>query len=133
MKTYCSTCGSGTSYTMVKPKFCSSCGETFSALNKTPSKRILKVDPRNPRATVLEEVAEEEFEMPNMNKLDVDIHASKSFNVVSLKEIAGTNRDGHDDGYVREADPSYSVGSVVDDFMRDAGSSSRANEQTQET
>ena len=102
MKTYCSTCGSGTSYTMVKPKFCSSCGETFSTLGKTPSKRVFKADPRNPLATVQEEIEEEEFEMPNMDKLDVDIHVSKSFDVVSLKEMAGSHLSSHDDGYVRK-------------------------------
>ena len=70
MKAYCPTCGSGTSYAATKPKFCSSCGKAFSALNKTPAKRVFKADPRNPVATIQEEVEEEEFEMPDMNKLD---------------------------------------------------------------
>ena len=81
MKVYCPTCGSGTSYAATKPKFCSSCGEAFSALNKTPAKRVFKADPRNPIATIREEVEEEEFEMPNMDKLHIDINASRSFNV----------------------------------------------------
>ena len=41
--------------------------------------------------------------------------------------------EGHNDGYVREADPTYSAESLAEDFQRDAGSSSRTNEQTQET
>ena len=85
MKVYCPTCGSGTSYAATKPKFCSSCGEAFSALNKTPAKRVFKTDPRNPVATIREEVGEEEFEMPNMDKLDIDINASRLFNVTSLR------------------------------------------------
>jgi len=132
MKVYCPTCGSGTSYAATKPKFCSSCGEAFSALNKTPAKRVFKTDPRNPVATIREEVGEEEFEMPNMDKLDIDINASRSFNVTSLKDLAGSDQEGVSDGYVREADPTYSKESFAEDFMRDAGSS-RNHEQAQET
>ena len=62
MKVYCPTCGSGTAYTMSKPKFCSSCGEAFSALNKIPAKRVFRADPRNNAATIQEEVQEEEVQ-----------------------------------------------------------------------
>ena len=133
MKVYCPTCGSGTDYSLKKPKFCAGCGEAFSALNKTPAKRVFKTDPHNPVATIQEEVEEEEFEMPNIDRLDVEINASKSFKVTSFKDLAGTDLDGNDDGYVREADPTYSAESLAEDFQRDAGSSSRTNEQTQET
>ena len=118
---------------MSKPKFCSSCGEAFSALNKIPAKRVFRADPRNNAATIQEEVQEEEFEMPNMDKLDVDIRASKTFDVISLKNLAGSNIEGMEDGYVREADTTYTEESLAQDFLRDAGSSSKANEQTQET
>ena len=133
MKVYCPTCGSGTDYSLKKPKFCAGCGEAFSALNKTPAKRVFKTDPHNPVAPIQEEVEEEEFEMPDMNWLDVDIRAGRSFNVVPLEKLAGTGLEGHNDGYVREADPTYSAESLAEDFQRDAGSSSRTNEQTQET
>ena len=118
--------------TATKPKFCSSCGEAFSALNKTPAKRVFKADPRNPIATIREEVEEEEFEMPNMDKLDIDINASRLFNVTSLKDLAGSDQEGISDGYIREADPTYSKESLAEDFMRDAGPS-RNHEQAQET
>ena len=133
MKVYCPTCGSGTNYTMTKPKFCSSCGKGFSSINKTPAKRVFKADPQNPVATIQEEVEEEEFEMPNMNRLDVEFQGSKSFQVQSFKDLAGTNLDGNNDGYVREADTTYSAESLAEDFRRDAGSSAKANDQTQET
>ena len=133
MKVYCPTCGSGTGYTMSKPKFCSSCGEGFSALNKTSAKRVFKADPRNSAATIQEEIEEEEFEVPNIDRLDVDIRASRDFNVTSFKDLAGSNVGGLEDNYVREADTTYSAESLAEDFLRDAGSSSRANEQTQET
>ena len=131
MKVYCSTCGSGTNYTMTKPKFCSSCGGSFSALARTPAKRVFKADPQNLAATIQEEVEEEEFEMPDIDKLDVDISASRSFEATLLKDLAvGDQQQG--DGYVRETDPTYSKDSINEDFRRDAGSS-RNHERTQET
>tara|TARA_R110000744_G_scaffold141455_1_gene252857 strand:- start:1189 stop:1587 length:399 start_codon:yes stop_codon:yes gene_type:complete len=132
MKVYCPTCGSGTEYSLKKPKFCAGCGEAFSALNKAPAKRVFKTNPQNPIATIQEEVEEEEFEMPDMDKLDVDIRTSRSFNIVSLKNLAVGEKQ-QDDGYVREADPTYSKTSFTEDFRRDAGSSSRDHEQTQQT
>ena len=131
MKVYCSTCGSGTNYTMTKPKFCSSCGGAFSALAKAPAKRVFKANPQNPVATVQEEVEEEEFEMPNMDKLEIDINTSRSFGIVSLKDLA-VGEAQQNDGYVRESDPTYSKESFSEDFRRDAGSS-RNHESTQET
>ena len=70
--------------------------------------------------------------MPNMDKLDVDINASQLFNIVSLKDLAVGDKQ-QNDGYVREADPTYSKKSFAEDFRRDAGSSSINHEQTQET
>ena len=60
MKVYCPTCGSGTEYSLKKPKFCAGCGEAFSALNKAAAKRVFRTDPKNPVATIQEEVEEEE-------------------------------------------------------------------------
>ncbi len=132
MKVYCPTCGSGTEYSLKKPKFCAGCGEAFSALNKAAAKRVFRTDPKNPVATIQEEVEEEEFEMPNMDKLDVDIRASQLFNIMSLKDLAVGEKQ-QNDGYAREADPTYSKASFTEDFKRDAGSSSKNHEQTQET
>ena len=130
MKVYCPTCGSGTNYTMTKPQFCSSCGEGFSTVSKTPAKRVFKADPQNPIATIQEEVEEEEFEMPNIDKLHYDIEASKQFNVVSLDKVAGTSDGVQDDSYVRETDPTYTTESLNEDFMRDAGSSRKNDAET---
>ena len=132
MKIYCPTCGGGTNYAAVKPKFCSSCGEAFSALNKAPTKRVFKADPKNPVATIQEEVEEEVFEMPSINELDMDINTSRSFDITSFKDLAGSDKGLAGDGYIREADPTYSKESFAEDFMRDAGSS-RNHEQAQKT
>tara|TARA_Y100000310_G_scaffold291067_1_gene318724 strand:- start:872 stop:1270 length:399 start_codon:yes stop_codon:yes gene_type:complete len=132
MKIYCPTCGGGTNYAATKPKFCSSCGEAFLVLNKTPAKRVFRADSKNPIATIQEEVEEEVFEAPNIDKLDIDVNASRSFSVMSLKDLAGSEQGQVSDGYVREVDSTYSKESFAEDFMRDAGSS-RNHEQAQET
>tara|TARA_R110002020_G_scaffold417632_1_gene626803 strand:- start:1267 stop:1569 length:303 start_codon:yes stop_codon:yes gene_type:complete len=100
-------------------------------LAKTPAKRVFKANPQNPTVTIQEEVEEEEFEMPNIDKLEVDINASRSFGIVSLKDLA-VGETQQNDGYVRETDPTYSKESFSEDFRKDAGSS-RNHESTQET
>jgi hypothetical protein len=130
MKIYCPTCGGGTNYAAAKPKFCSSCGEAFSALNKAPSKRVFKADPKNPIATIQEEVEEEEFEMPNLDRLEVEVGETRLFNVVPMEKLAGSNMEGSRDDYQREADLSYSAETLAADFMRDAGSSRKTDAQT---
>ena len=132
MKIYCPTCGGGTNYAAVKPKFCSSCGEAFLALNKTAAKRVFKADPKNPIATIQEEVEEEAFEMPNINKLEAEVDGSRLFNIAPMDKLVGSNPEGSRSDYRREADLSYSAVTLAEDFMRDAGSS-RNHEQAQET
>ena len=132
MKIYCPTCGGGTNYAAVKPKFCSSCGEAFLAFNKTAAKRVFKADPKNPIATIQEEVEEEAFEMPNINKLEAEVDGSRLFNIAPMDKLVGSNPEGSRSDYRREADLSYSAETLAEDFMRDAGSS-RNHEQAQET
>ena len=130
MKVYCSTCGGGTNYTAVKPRFCASCGEAFSALNKTPAKKVFKANLQNSIATIQEEVEAEEFEVPDINELKVEIGESRLFNVVPMDKLVGSNTEGSRDDYRREADLSYSTETLAADFMRDAGSSRKTDAQT---
>jgi len=130
MKVYCPTCGSGTDYSLEKPKFCASCGEAFTALNKVPAKRVFKASSQNPVVMTQEVVNEEEFEAPLIEKLDFEMSASSSFQVSKIQDLVGTQKEGLDDGYVRETDPSYSKDTIKEDFFRDAGSSKRTNVET---
>ena len=130
MKVYCPTCGSGTEYSLTKPQFCSSCGEAFAALSKVPAKRVFKVDPKNPVRTVQEEVEEEEFIPPSMEKLDFDLSGPSLGNVHKIENILGTANRKESDGYVRETDPTYSKESIKEDFLKDAGSSRPIDAQT---
>ena len=108
-------------------------GGLLDALNKTPSKRVFKADPKNPVATIQEEVEEEVFEMPSINELDVDINAPLDHLALRLLKIWPVPNGGRTwRWYIREADPTYSKESFAEDFMRDAGSS-RNHEQAQET
>ena len=50
-----------------------------------------------------------------------------------LDKLAGTSEATQGDGYVREADPTYSTESFAEDFRRDAGSSRKNDAETQET
>jgi hypothetical protein len=129
MKVYCPTCGFGTEYSLTKPKFCSSCGEAFAVLNKVPAKRVFKVNPENPLGTVQEEAEEEEFVPPNLEKLDFDLSGSTFAEIYKIENLLGTS-NGKKDGYVREADPTYSKESIEKDFLRDAGSSRPIDAQT---
>ena len=132
MKLYCPTCGAGTNYSLEKPKFCASCGKSFSVATHAP---LGKVIPKKQTAPILNppqeyEEEEETFEIPNIEKLHYDLQASRQFNVVQLDEIAGTNKEIQGDGYVRETDPTYSTESINEDFKRDAGSSRTSNAET---
>ena len=69
-------CGSGTEYSLKKPKFCGSCGKNF-AMASTPAKRVFKTNPQNITSTVQEEVEEEEFQAPSMSKLDFVLESFK--------------------------------------------------------
>ncbi len=130
MKIYCPTCGAGTDYSLAKPKFCASCGEAFTALNSVPAKRVFKPSPQNPAVIAQEVVDEEEFKAPLIDKLDFEMLSSSSFKVTKMQDLVGTQEKNLDDGYVREADPSYSKDSFEQDFLRDAGSSKRTNVET---
>ena len=86
MKVYCPTCGSGTDYSLEKPKFCASCGEAFTALNKAPAKRVFKASSQNPTVIAQEVVQEEEFEAPLIDKLDFEMSASTGFEITKIQD-----------------------------------------------
>ena len=129
MKVYCPDCGAGTEYSLKKPKFCGACGKSFSTAS-VPAKRVFKTNPQNITSTVQEEVEEEEFQAPSISKLDFILESSNANNVYKLEDIAGSHPGAGDDGYVREADSSYTTESIKNDFMRDAGLSRRDDAET---
>jgi hypothetical protein len=130
MKQYCPTCGAATEYSFKKPKFCNSCGQSFGSVSKLPAKRVLRPSPVNPIEIVQEEEPEEEFQAPNIHKLQFDLEGSSNISMNKIQDIVATNQDQLEDGYKREGDPSYSKETFTEDFLRDAGSNRRPNAET---
>jgi uncharacterized Zn finger protein (UPF0148 family) len=83
LKIYCTECGSPTTYTSAKPKFCSSCGKSFDklvvnkVLNQKPT--ITKIKPSISRD--LDEDIEDDYDdnetdvnyVPDVSKIDCEI------------------------------------------------------------
>lgn len=88
LKIYCTECGSPTTYSSAKPKFCSSCGKPFDklvvnkVLNQKPT--ITKIKPSISRD--LNEDIEDDYDdnetdvnhVPDVSKIDYDIIDVKS-------------------------------------------------------
>ena len=134
MKLYCPTCGSGTEYSLHKPKFCGSCGESFSSIGKITAKKVFKTKNPAPIKQVItrdeDEDQEEEFIPPVINQLDFEMQGSASVNSYKIQDIVGSHPNALEDGYKREKDTSYSEETITQDFLRDAGSSRRSNAET---
>jgi len=107
LKVYCSQCGSPTSYSAAKPKFCSGCGRAFdgTVVNKvqnqqptiTKQEQIKKIIPKiQPKAQI--ENYEDDYEdqeinyVPQISKLDCEISQSKPKGI-KIKDLAGTSND----------------------------------------
>jgi|TARA_R100001163_G_scaffold51609_1_gene39012 hypothetical protein len=132
MKLYCPTCGSGTEYSLHKPKFCGSCGESFSSIGKASAKKVFKTQnpPSIKQVIDREEDEEEEFIAPVINRLDFEMQGSDTMNSYKIQDIVGSHPNALEDGYEREKDTSYSKETITQDFLRDAGSSRRSNAET---
>lgn len=63
---YCPSCGFKNLFVATRPKFCSSCGEPFSAGDVLPRKK-------EKEAVDIDEEGSDVFDIPNIAKLEVDI------------------------------------------------------------
>jgi hypothetical protein len=116
LKTYCTECGSPTTYTSAKPKFCSACGTPFDKLvvNKVllqkptadkpvtqnrPQKRIL---PRIERKAEVENYDDNDDDyddydnvntMPEINDLDIEIQETPR-QKIKIGDIVGSAKNG---------------------------------------
>ena len=132
MKQYCPTCGSGTEYSLQKPKFCGSCGGSFSNMGKPTAKKVFKTVNNTPSPQVIAEEIEEEEEFiaPIMNHLDFEMDESRSMNSYKIQDIVGSHPNTLGDSYEREKDTSYTKDTIEKDFRRDAGLSRSSNAET---
>jgi hypothetical protein len=147
LKLYCTECGSPTSYSASKPKFCSSCGTPFDKLvvNKvllqkpTADKPVApkKISPRLQKATnTQDEDTDPDFDdpeddineinsVPPIDRLDVEIDQGHPPTQPKTKigDIIGTSKSGT----IREKIKSKPVTKTdrkkfLEDFQREAGS-----------
>lgn len=85
---YHEACGQPTEYSLVKPKFCASCGGAFDSVSITPTQRAEARAPKRPLPRVVEEDEEEidddddDFEarasLPRIRKLEVEIEETEN-------------------------------------------------------
>lgn len=143
LKLYCTECGSPTSYSASKPKFCSSCGTSFDKLvvNKvllqkpTADKPVIpkKISPRLQKATnTQDEDTDPDFDdteddinkMPSIYRLDVEIdqgHAAQS--KTKIGDIIGSARNSQKREKIK-GKPTTKADrkKFLEDFQREAGS-----------
>jgi len=142
LKLYCTECGSPTSYSASKPKFCSSCGTSFDKLivNKvllqkpTVDKPVAtkKISPRLQKATnTQDEDTDPDFDdteddinkMPSIYRLDVEIdqgHAAQS--KTKIGDIVGSARNSQKREKIK-GKPTTKADrkKFLEDFQKEAG------------
>jgi len=123
MKSYCPNCGSGTSYSGAKPKFCSSCGNPFSVLAKEENKNykinkdIELEDPEN------EEV--ENVDFSTLSKLDIEItkeQPQKGFTLGQVMENSIEVKGDIEMTKINRNSPQQTSEDFLRDFQKEAGS-----------
>jgi len=80
LSTYCQDCGSKNEYRLTKPKFCSSCGQSFTS-DSTEVRANTKPEPPTKKRLVAEvhdEDGTDIYEVPNISNLEYEIEVSAS-------------------------------------------------------
>jgi|TARA_R110000751_G_scaffold47792_3_gene106870 hypothetical protein len=77
---FCPECGGKNSYTLKRPNFCQSCGETFAAFGMS------RASVSEPSLKVTAE-EDEETPIPNLSKLEYDIDMSASATKITLEDL----------------------------------------------
>ena len=107
MKIYCQECGSATSYTSEKPNFCQSCGQS---LGPVKTKAV-----ENPAAMEAVETEEEVFEVPDIDKLEVEIEVYKPN--ITIGQLA----DNPQMGFARDKPKRQSRENFLEQWKNEAG------------
>jgi len=125
MNIYCKSCGAPTAYGSKKPKFCSSCGTSLGSEAKAKTQPVKSPAPQKQviaqESYEDEEIIDDSVQIPNISRLEADIHIDKSSGV-KLGEIAGTATED-DEAYIRPADGGKnSSEQVLKQLQQEAGS-----------
>lgn len=97
LKIYCTDCGSPTSYSATKPKFCSNCAKSFenTVVNKVlPQKRTIAKIKKALDYDYDEDISNESDinKIPDISEIEYEISSTK-YQGQSIKEIMGTRKD----------------------------------------
>ena len=125
MKLYCQKCGSGTSYNMQKPKFCQSCGASFSG--EVKASKITKRKITQPKKPTFDSVVSEEEREPqvpqNINKLEFDTVGTLQVKGTTVADLAGTLSPNEQAQTQERNLPQVSKEDFLKDFQKEAGTS----------
>jgi hypothetical protein len=143
LKLYCTECGSPTSYSASKPKFCSSCGTSFDKLvvNKvmlqkpTADKPVApkKISPRLQKATnTQDEDTDPDFDdpedditkMPSIRRLDVEIDQGypQAQQRTKIGDIVGSSKNAAKREKIKGKTTKADRRKFLEDFQKEAGS-----------
>lgn len=139
LKTYCTECGSPTTYSSSKPKFCSGCGVAFDKIvvNKTlmqkrtidaPKKPIKIVSKKQPMVNEEDYSEDDNYDedevnhVPEVNGLDIEIQQVEK-STTKIRDILGSAKSP----FKREKTQSKKITKAdrkkfLEDFSREAGS-----------
>tara|TARA_Y100000004_G_C8707113_1_gene324291 strand:+ start:236 stop:604 length:369 start_codon:yes stop_codon:yes gene_type:complete len=122
MKIYCQNCGKPTEYTALnKPNFCFNCGTPFAG--GVSAANVNQV-PQQTSSAALDNDQDEITEVPNINKLQVDINVQE-VQAIKMENLAGTSQDGFSEP-PRTVDGQSSE-ELINSFMKEASSLKRSD------
>ena len=122
MKVYCQTCGSGSSYSSQKPKFCSNCGISFSG--GSDSAGVTKTIDASAPINSPKDDPQWAWTAEHMDGLDYHIEPDRN-QKTTIGQIVGTAEEG---GPVVDRPKAYtrkrvSKKQILEDFKQEAGQS----------
>lgn len=107
MKIYCQECGSAMSYVSQKPNFCQGCGQSLGSVKKPEQTKEVE------SSVAVEDV--ENFELPNIDKLDVEIEVYKPN--ITIGQLA----DNPQMGFSRDRPKKQSRKNFLEQWKNEAG------------
>ena len=114
MKKYCSACGNPTEYNSQIPKFCASCGQSFSGtvkpVTKAPSRARAQVEEVN-------EEGEEEAPLEIPEKLDIEVEVYAPSRGVKFEDVFASGGGGD----FNRPNPKIDKKQALESFRQEAG------------
>lgn len=131
LKFYCSECGNPTTYSLNKPKFCSSCGRGFSVANNiSRSSAVIQKTHTSLNEDIDMDLNEETISFnKNINKLDFEIVSEKT-QASKLKDVIGTSPRTKKDKTLKRSGAKMSKSEkkkILEEFSREAGTLKKKN------